>query len=417
MFKVPKYASRTNWVYETNPWQEVVQITLENENLDGHHIQIKGQNVVNFGNVSYLGLDTDSRLKKAAAEAIYRFGVQFSSSRSFVQLPLFEELEGLLEIMYGRPVVVTPSTTLGHLAAMPLFFNEKDAVLIDYQAHASLQLVLETCRAKGTLVELLPHGDLNFLEEKIKSLAGKVEKIWYVADGVYSMFGDCSDLKGLKTLYDKYENLYFYLDDAHGMSWTGKNGVGFVAENFGMQDRMLLLTSLNKAFAAGGGAIVCPNLEVKTWLKRCGSSLVFSGPVQPSALAAGIESAKIHLSPEIETRQKKVADNIQYFIEQARLNKILLADESPTPVFFVAAGGLQTGVRLCWHLREAGFYTNLGIFPAVPLNQTGLRVSIHHHLEKKDIYEMCRVLAELIPIELAQDNYSMEKLEKAFLRH
>lgn len=410
MFKVPKLATLTKWVYENNPINEVAQITLENRFLDGRKINLKGQTALHFGNVSYLGLDTDLRLKKAAAEAIYNYGVQFSSSRAYLQLPLFEELEDLLAQIYdSRPTLVTPSTTLAHLAAMPLFFYEKDAVLIDYQAHASLQLCLETVRGKGLHIEVLAHGNMDLLEERLEALSQKFEKVWYIADGVYSMFGDICDVARLQYFYNRFENLYFYIDDAHGMSWTGKNGRGFAAENLGLKERMLLVTSLNKAFAAGGGAIVCPDEDTKLWLKRCGSSYVFSGPMQPSAVAAAIESAKIHLSPEINLRQQKLLENIRYFREQAELNHIRLIDLSESPIFFVVVGRVDTCARLCWHLREAGFFTNAGIFPAVPLNQSGLRISINYHHSKTDIRNLCRVLGELLPLELSRDNFSKEK--------
>jgi 7-keto-8-aminopelargonate synthetase-like enzyme len=416
MYKVPPYATRANWVYEINPWQEVVQMTMENATADGRNIRVRGDNAIHFGNVSYMGLDTDERLKQAACEAIGNYGVQFSSSRSFVKLPLYDILEDLLAEMFGRPVIVTPTTTLAHQAAMSLFMHGEDAILMDYQAHASLQTNLEMIRGKGATMVALPHNDLQALEENLDTLSKTHDRVWYVADGIYSMFGDAGLMSELNRLLEKYENFYCYLDDAHGMSWTGKNGTGIVMEQMQLHERVILVTSLNKGFASGGGAVVCPNEEVKTWLKRCGSSLVFSGPLQPGALGAAIESAKIHLSPEITQRQEKVKSNINCFIDCAQKYNILLADPTPSPIFFVGIGKLQTGVKLCWKLREAGFFTNLGIFPAVPLNQTGIRISLNYHLEHAEIDLMMRVLAEMIPVALAEAKTTPESVVKAFAK-
>ena len=51
---------------------------------------------VNFGSCSYLGLETDLRLKHAACDAVARYGVQFASSRAYVSCPPYAELERLL---------------------------------------------------------------------------------------------------------------------------------------------------------------------------------------------------------------------------------------------------------------------------------------------------------------------------------
>ena len=61
-------------------------------------------------------------------------------------------------------------------------------------------------------------------KEQIHALRGRHRRIWYLTDGIYSMFGHTAPLKQLGVLVDRYEELNLYIDDAHGMSWTGKNG-------------------------------------------------------------------------------------------------------------------------------------------------------------------------------------------------
>lgn len=374
-----------------------------------------GTEAIHFGNVSYLGLETDERLKQAAIEAINRYGIQFSSSRAYLQLPLYEELEALLEQMYGRPVVVTASTTLGHLAAMPAFIHPEDAVLVDYQAHASIQLVLQTVKALGTHVELVLHNDFNILEERVKALSEKHSRVWYMADGVYSMFGNVVPAVQLNYLMERYEKLHAYLDDAHGISWTGTHGTGYVHDLFPkMHDRILLVGSMAKGFASTGGFIVCPDEATKTMLRRAGSTLVFSGPLHASSLAAAIESAKIHLSDEIKVRQQKVKSNIRYFLESAERHNVFLADRSETPIFFIGVGKMISAAKVCRNLREAGCYTNLGVYPAVGLNQTGVRISIHHAIEKNEIDYLLRLTSEFLAEELAETGTTRVHLEQAY---
>lgn len=42
------------------------------------------------------------------------------------------------------------------------------------------------------------------------------------------MYGDAAPVKEIEKLLNKYDNFHLYIDDAHGMSWTGKNGCGYV---------------------------------------------------------------------------------------------------------------------------------------------------------------------------------------------
>ncbi len=68
----------------------------EDTRLEGRQITLGGRSLVNFGSCSYLGLETDARLKAGACEAVLRYGTQFSSSRAYVGVPLHGEFQELL---------------------------------------------------------------------------------------------------------------------------------------------------------------------------------------------------------------------------------------------------------------------------------------------------------------------------------
>ena len=90
-------------------------LTAEDAELGGRFVTLHGRRHVNFGSCSYLGLEMDVRLKAAACDAVARFGVQFSSSRAYVSSPPHRELERLLAAIFGAPLVVVQTTTLGHV--------------------------------------------------------------------------------------------------------------------------------------------------------------------------------------------------------------------------------------------------------------------------------------------------------------
>jgi 7-keto-8-aminopelargonate synthetase-like enzyme len=414
MYKLTPIAARVNQVLDSNPTYIVGHFEVGNDYLDGRTILVREHKCLHFGNASYLGLELDERLKQGAKDAIDAYGTQFSSSRSYAGLPLYSRLEAKFMRIFQRPVVLTPTTTLTHLAFLPLFVHANDVVLIDYLAHASLQVMVRLPKSEGTEIVPVKHNDMAGLAEKLEFYSKTKERVWYVADGIYSMFGDTVPTESLLILMDKYPNLYLYLDDAHGMAWHGKHGRGWVAEHFGNNDRVVIALSLAKAFGTGGGLLVLPNEEMRKQVKQAGGSMVFSGPMQPAQLGAGLVSADILLSEEFETRQAKLHKLIDTFITTARSLNLPLANESRTPIFFIEIGPMNVGFTTVEMMIKAGFYMNIGVFPAVQMNRTGLRISLSHHLEVEDIKNMLRVLAEILPQAYAKHNTSFLTVRKRF---
>jgi 7-keto-8-aminopelargonate synthetase-like enzyme len=94
--------------------------TADDAPLNGREVSLGGREHVSFGSCSYLGLERDTRMQDAVCEAVRRYGTQFSSSRTYLSAPPYAELELLLGDVFGGHVLVAPSTSLGHLAALPV---------------------------------------------------------------------------------------------------------------------------------------------------------------------------------------------------------------------------------------------------------------------------------------------------------
>jgi 7-keto-8-aminopelargonate synthetase-like enzyme/predicted N-acyltransferase len=381
---------------------------------DGKHITVEGRKLINFGSCSYLGLDQDQRIKDAAIDAIQRYGVQFSSSRTYLSCSLYEQWESLLEKVFDCKVVLSTSVSLGHHAVIPIVVEEGDLVILDQQVHASIQEAAQRMQLKGCLVEIIRHSRLDELELKIKQHSGKV---WYMIDGVYSMYGDFAPVKELVQLLDKYPHFHLYADDAHGMSIAGKNGRGVVLSQIDLHPRMILATSLNKAFAAGGGAFLIPDEALLKKVKNCGGSFIFSGPHQIPSIAAGIASAQIHLSKEIEERQKALHEKLLYCHHLlTEVYRLPVVSNPLAPITFIGLGLQRVGYNLIQRLLNDGFYTNLSIFPAVPETCTGLRFTITLHHSKEDIERLAERIAYHFPLALQQEDRSMKDIVRAFKR-
>jgi 7-keto-8-aminopelargonate synthetase-like enzyme len=357
----------------------------EDERLSGRHVTVAGRRHLNFGSCSYVGLETDPRLKEAACEAVNRYGVQFASSRAYVSSPQYAEFEGLIEAMFEAPVVVAQTTSLAHLAALPILVGSEDAVICDQLVHSSVQAVLPTLRAGGTLCRLVRHSRMDRLEEQIVALSQRHRRVFYLADGIYSMHGDLAPVAALRELLARHERLHLYLDDAHGMSWTGKHGRGYVLGGAGIAERMVVAVSLAKAFSASGGALIFPDRETARLVRTCGSTMIFSGPLQPALLGAGIASARIHLSGEIYERQHRLRERIGLFNALAAECGIPLASSAETPIRFVTVGAEEATYRLATALMGEGYFANIAVFPAVSQGRAGLRVALTVHQTLEDV--------------------------------
>lgn len=71
----------------------VLHLHAEDSELNGRKIIVNGINSCHFGTTGYLGLEQDERLKKAAIEAITKYGTQFPLSKTYISHPLYARLE------------------------------------------------------------------------------------------------------------------------------------------------------------------------------------------------------------------------------------------------------------------------------------------------------------------------------------
>ena len=392
----------------------VTQLTTEDLELDGRTLTLSGESLINFGSCSYLGLDTHPALVEGTIDATRRFGTQFSSSRAYLSVTPYSELESMLETLYDAPVVVTPSTTLGHFAAFSVMVGPKDAVILDQQVHASVQTAAQTLAAQGIPVSIIRHNDMNKLEARLKELSGKHDKVWYFADGIYSMYGDYAPFEELRRLLDTYPELHLYIDDAHGNSWCGDHGVGAAWAALPHEPRMVLAVSLNKTYAAAGGAVIVPNRELAHAMRNLGSTLVFSGPIQPPMLGAAVASAKLHLDGALEDRQLHLAKLIARLNAQLAARGLPQAVETDSPIFFVPVGSSEAVMDLNVLLREDGYFCNLAIYPAVSKKRGGLRFMPNANLSLEDADGLVEAIARHYPSVLKKHGHTGADIARLF---
>jgi 7-keto-8-aminopelargonate synthetase-like enzyme len=391
--------------------------TIENETFDGKTITLDGKVKKFFGNCSYLGLETDERLKAGAIEAIQNNGILLSCSRHYLSATNGQELLNLLETMFNQPCLLMPLTNLASAAVITTRINSDDAIILDQQVHMSVKLATSVAQLNGTYIETLPHNRIDILSNRIKELSATHKKIWYLADGVYSMFGDLAPMPELYALLDEHPNFRLFVDDAHGMSWTGKNGTGTLYEGTGYHhQQMYAVTSLGKGFGGQGAVAVFPNERERDIVRATAPQHIFLSPLGNAALGADIASAKLHLSDEFPMIQQELKSRIDLFNATAKSLNLPMANPNCTsPIFYIGTGTSELAVQFLHRLVQSGFYVNIAAHPAVPKQHAGMRIVLTRHQSEQDIKELLYLIHELVEELLPKYEMTTEQIARAFV--
>jgi 8-amino-7-oxononanoate synthase len=193
------------------------------ESEQAPEVVINGKKFIMFGSNNYLGLANDPRMKKAAIEAIEKFGTGVAGSRFLNgNTVLHEELERKLARFKGRERALIYATgyqmNVGVVSALA---GPGDVVIVDKLDHAS---IIDGCRMSGAEIKRFKHNDLLDLEKILKSIDKNKGKL-VIVDGVFSMEGDIAPLPEISKICRKY-GARLIVDDAHATGVLGKRGRG-----------------------------------------------------------------------------------------------------------------------------------------------------------------------------------------------
>ena len=373
------------------------RLHTEDDRLEGSTMTVDGTRLIDFGSCSYLALNRDERLKVAARDAIDRFGTSHSSSPMYTSIGLYDDLEQRFGRILGASVAIAPTTTLAHLAALPALVRSNDLVLLDQFSHASLRLAGDVLRGQGIHVEFVRHSDVGALRKRLERCADEFANVWFVADGLYSMFGDFAPAREIEPLLAEFPNLHLYYDEAHSLGWMGRHGRGYVLEHVPWHRRMVLVAGLSKTFAANGAVLAFGDPAMRQRVVFTGSSFTFSGPVQIASLAAAVASADIHLSKEHELLQQRLNRQIDLARDLLLEYKLPIKRQDQSPIWFVRVGKVDAAIKLVRELMDDGYYVNPAGDPAVPIGSAGIRFTQTLHHTEEDLRGLIKAIARHMP--------------------
>jgi 7-keto-8-aminopelargonate synthetase-like enzyme len=363
---------------------------------DGRHRALAdGHEFVNISSYSYLGLDTHPRLVQAAADTVLAEGaLNTSSSRMRLRFGALKDAETALSDLFDVEAVTVNSCAVAAWTSLPLvasglFTDDIPPLMVfDKNAHFCLNAMKPNVADEAEIVTI-PHNDVDALEDLCK----RHRQVAYVADGVYST-GGAGPIAELLRLQEKY-GLFLLFDEAHGISTVGRRGRGVVLETMGeINDRTLIITSLNKGFGASGGAIFLGRRGSKGRLDtalRIGGPLMWSQRINTAGLGAVLASVELHKTAELTELQNRLRTNIDLFDSLVETGE----RGDGLPIRFVQVGSEEGTVTLAQDLLSAGYFAPPIFFPIIGRGKAGLRIMLRANMPAEEIVEFCGLINTL----------------------
>lgn len=350
------------------------------EGANEAEIILNGEKVINLSSNNYLGFANHPRLKKAAIEAVEKFGAGAGAVRTIVgNMSIHEELEKLLaEFKREEAVFIYQSGFNCNAGTIQAITEAGDLIISDELNHAS---IIDGTRLSKADKKIFKHSDMEDLERILKENRSKYKNVLIITDGVFSMDGDIAKLPEIVELAEKYEAMT-YVDDAHGSGVLGESGRGTV-DHFNLHGRVdFSIGTLSKAIGVVGG-YVAGSKTMYEWLNHRARPVLFSTSLPPAAVGAIMEAVRMLMESTEYT--DRLWDNAKYFKE--KLGQLgFNTGHSETPITPVIIGDEAKTMEFSKKLLENGVFVSGIVFPTVPRGTGRVRcmVTAGHTKEQLD---------------------------------
>ena len=356
------------------------------ESPQSPHVMMEGKPYLMLSSNSYLGLCNDPRLKKAAIEAIEKYGVGSGGARLTTgSYDIHRQLEQELAAFKKTEAALIFNT--GYMANVGTISGlaRKDWVIFsDSLNHAS---IIDGCRLSGAETVVYRHLDMADLQKKVKEHEGRPGLI--VTDGLFSVDGDIAPVADIVTIA-RQNNLLVMVDDAHATGVLGVDGAG-TSDLFGLCGEVdIQMGTLSKALASEGGFIAGKRCLIEYLVNRA-RSFIFSTALAPATIAVSLKALEIVKSEPLA--RKILLENAGWFREELRSVGFNVID-SATPIISVILGDPAQTVQFSKMLLDRGLYVSAIRPPTVPHGTSRLRISIMATHTREDLAPAIEIIKE-----------------------
>jgi len=337
---------------------------------------VDGRKVLVLCANNYLGLTTHPKLKKAAMEAIEKYGVGSGAVRAISgNMDIHIELEERLAKFKNAEASLTyPTGFMVNSGLIPQLVGRGDLIVSDELNHGS---IIDGVRLSKAEKAVYKHNDVENLAKVLeKSEKDEPNRILIITDGVFSMDGDLAPLDKI-VKYGKKHGAMIYVDDAHGEGVLGKGGRGIVSHfDLTHNDVQVEMGTFSKAYGTIGGHVSGSESLVKFAYNKSWTWLLSSS--HPPAIVAATIAAIDVLENEPE-HVENLWKNTNFF-KKAMIDLGFNTGNSQTPIIPIIVGESHKAKSLADKLYEQGVYVVPIVFPMVARDLSRIRVQMHAKL-------------------------------------
>jgi len=341
---------------------------------------INGKKVINLSANNYLGFANHPRLRKAAREAIDKWGFGTGAVRQICgTMPIHIEFEEqLAKYKKTESALVFVAGIAANRGTIQAIMGEGDVIISDELNHGS---IIDGVRLVKCERKIYPHCDMEGLEKTLKESKDFRRRL-VVTDGVFSMDGDISPLDEVAELAEKYDAITM-VDDAHADGVLGNDGRGTI-DHFNIHGRIDIdMGTLSKAFGCLGG-FVAGTEELKDYLIQRARSFIFTTAHPPAVVAACMEAIKmIQDEPQ---HLKNLWKNTKYFKEKIQALGFDTG-RSKTPITPIIVGESKNAMDLSRETFEEGVFVKPIVYPLVAKDKSRVRTIVTAIHTKEDLDE------------------------------
>lgn len=356
--------------------------------------------VVDFSTNDYMGIAADGELRERffADPAARNLPMSSSASRLLASRQIdYFNLETFLRLLYGkycggdRAALLFNSGYHANTGLVSSLAADDTYIIADRLVHASIIDGIVLSRAPFARFR---HNDYSHLEQLIERHKDEKKKILVIVESVYSMDGDSADIEQLIEIRRRYPQVMLYVDEAHAFGVRGPRGLGLVAASSAPGEVDVIVGTFGKA-AGSMGAFAITSGPVREFLVNTARSFIFSTALPPMQAAW----TRFALGALLSAERRRA--HLQWLSEKLQkvLQKYSTAPIAVSHIQPLVIGDSRKVVELSHKLLNIYGLKALPIRrPTVPPGTERLRISLSASLNGREIEELDRALADLLPV-------------------
>ncbi len=225
----------------------------------------------------------------------------------------------LSEVYGGRAALLFNSGYHANTGIIKALGDKNTLFLADKLVHASMIDGLNLAAAAGSTFMRFRHNDFGHLRRLMESHGQRFSRVVILAETVYSMDGDTTDIDALLTVKSLHPNAIVYLDEAHAVGVVGVHGLGMARSHPDFDHIDIVVGTFGKALASMGAYAITGD-AMRRYLVNTARSLIFSTALPPLTMRWSLFTLNYAITADAER------------LRLAELGAILKTILSPSPV-------------------------------------------------------------------------------------